>query len=88
MLCFLENNNCIHNCVFLGTKNVLTCLEDGLWSFPEAICELMCMASPPLPNAELQTARCLSNGHKVGSSCKYKCKVGYHVLDATKKIRK
>ncbi|CAL8340715.1 unnamed protein product, partial [Arctogadus glacialis] len=24
----------------VGTNNTLTCLEDGLWSFPEALCEL------------------------------------------------
>ncbi|XP_069604657.1 pappalysin-1 [Ranitomeya imitator] len=71
-----------------GTNNVLTCLEDGLWSFPEAFCELMCIAPPPLPNAVLQTDRCLSNGHKVGAFCKYRCKVGYHVPESAKKIRK
>ncbi|XP_075040806.1 pappalysin-1 [Mixophyes fleayi] len=79
---------CHHPAHLRGSNNVLTCLEDGLWSFPEAICELRCMAPSPLPNAALQTSRCRSNGHKVGSFCKYKCKVGYHVPDASKKIRK
>ncbi|KAM4663374.1 pappalysin-1 [Discoglossus pictus] len=71
-----------------GTHNTLTCLEDGLWSFPEAVCELTCLAPPPFPNAILQTAHCLSDGHKVGSFCKYKCKLGYHVPDASRKSRK
>lgn len=43
-------------------------MEDGLWSFPEALCELMCLAPPPVPNADLQTARCARNKHKVGSA--------------------
>ncbi|XP_030063408.1 pappalysin-1 [Microcaecilia unicolor] len=71
-----------------GSKNLLTCLEDGLWSFPEALCELMCLAPPPVPNAVLQTARCLGDGHKVGSFCKYKCKPGYHVAGSSIKARK
>ncbi|KAM9325895.1 pappalysin-1 [Gastrophryne carolinensis] len=80
--------NCHHPAQLRGNNNVLTCMEDGLWSFPEAICELMCMAPPQLPNAILQTSRCRSNGHKVGSFCKYRCKVGYHVADSSKKIKK
>ncbi|KAE8583612.1 hypothetical protein XENTR_v10020598 [Xenopus tropicalis] len=71
-----------------GTNNMLTCLEDGLWSFPESICELMCLAPPSLPNAILQTARCLDDGHKVGSFCKYRCKQGFHVNDPLKKTKK
>ncbi|XP_075435550.1 pappalysin-1 [Ascaphus truei] len=71
-----------------GTNNMLSCMEDGLWSFPESICELMCLAPPPVPNAILQTTRCRSDGHKVGSYCKYKCKLGYHVPDASRKTRK
>ncbi|OCT65662.1 hypothetical protein XELAEV_1804189710mg, partial [Xenopus laevis] len=71
-----------------GTNNMLTCIEDGLWSFPESICELMCLAPPPLPNAILQTARCHGDGHKVGSFCKYRCKQGFHVSDPLKKTKK
>ncbi|XP_053329052.1 pappalysin-1 [Spea bombifrons] len=71
-----------------GTNNMLNCLEDGLWSFPEAFCELMCLTPPPLPDAVLQTKRCQSGGHKVGSYCKYKCKPGYHVADPSKKTKK
>ncbi|OBS81988.1 hypothetical protein A6R68_24022, partial [Neotoma lepida] len=79
--------------LFLTKKNesnnsILTCMEDGLWSFPEALCELMCLAPPPVPNADLQTARCRENKHKVGSFCKYKCKPGYHVPGSSKKSKK
>ncbi|KAJ7993850.1 hypothetical protein DPEC_G00258980 [Dallia pectoralis] len=62
-----------------GSNNVLTCMEDGMWSFPEALCELRCPAPPRAPNAVLQTKRCNATGLKVGSLCKYKCKPGYHV---------
>ncbi|XP_072421590.1 pappalysin-1-like isoform X5 [Chiloscyllium punctatum] len=71
-----------------GTNNTLICLDDGLWSFPESLCELMCLAPPPVPNARLQSSRCQHDGHKVGSSCKYKCKPGYHVPSISRKIRK
>ncbi|XP_026881426.2 pregnancy-associated plasma protein A, pappalysin 1a [Electrophorus electricus] len=69
----------------VGTNNTLTCMEDGLWSFPEALCELRCPAPPPVPNAELQTLRCTEAGLKVGSLCKYKCKPGYHVANKPKR---
>uniref|UniRef100_A0A8D2LSN0 Pappalysin-1 n=1 Tax=Varanus komodoensis TaxID=61221 RepID=A0A8D2LSN0_VARKO len=71
-----------------GSNNNLECLEDGLWSFPEALCELMCQAPPEVPNAELQTARCREAKHKVGSFCKYKCKPGYYIPGASRKARK
>ncbi|XP_051893074.1 pregnancy-associated plasma protein A, pappalysin 1a isoform X3 [Pristis pectinata] len=71
-----------------GTNNTLTCLDDGLWSFPESLCELMCLAPPPVPNAVLQSLHCQQDGHKVGSSCKYKCRPGYHVPSISRKIRK
>ncbi|XP_030640627.1 pregnancy-associated plasma protein A, pappalysin 1a [Chanos chanos] len=69
----------------VGTNNTLTCMEDGLWSFPEALCELRCPAPPPVPNAVLQTKRCNETGLKVGSLCKYKCKPGYHVRNKPKR---
>ncbi|KAI4892633.1 hypothetical protein NFI96_021630, partial [Prochilodus magdalenae] len=72
----------------IGTNNVLTCMEDGMWSFPEALCELRCPAPPPVPNAILQTKRCNVTGLKVGSFCKYKCKPGYHVPSADKPKRR
>lgn len=71
-----------------GTNNTLTCLEDGLWSFPEALCELRCPAPPPVPNAMLQTKRCNETGLKVGTLCKYKCKPGYHVANKPKRCAK
>lgn len=57
-------------------------MEDGMWSFPEAMCELRCSMPPSIPNAILQTKRCNASGLKVGSFCKYKCKPGYHVPSA------
>ncbi|XP_057674681.1 pregnancy-associated plasma protein A, pappalysin 1a isoform X1 [Corythoichthys intestinalis] len=69
----------------VGTNNTLTCLEDGLWSFPEALCELRCPAPPPVPNAVLQTKRCNETGLKVGTLCKYKCRPGYHVTNKPKR---
>ncbi|XP_028980532.2 pregnancy-associated plasma protein A, pappalysin 1b [Esox lucius] len=68
----------------VGSNNVLTCMEDGMWSFPEALCELRCPAPPTAPNAVLQTKRCNATGLKVGSLCKYKCKPGYQVPSTDK----
>lgn len=56
-------------------------MEDGLWSFPESLCELRCPVPPPVPNAVLQNKRCNETGLKVGSLCKYKCKPGYHAAN-------
>lgn len=61
-------------------------MEDGLWSFPEALCELRCPAPPPVPNAMLQTKRCNDTGLKVGTLCKYKCRPGYHVANKPKRF--
>ncbi|XP_074067840.1 pappalysin-1 isoform X2 [Macrotis lagotis] len=71
-----------------GNNSFLTCMEDGLWSFPEALCELMCLTPPVVPNADLQTTRCREDKHKVGSFCKYKCKPGYHVPGSSRKSKK
>ncbi|ELW70629.1 Pappalysin-1 [Tupaia chinensis] len=79
---------CRHPAQLKGNNSLLTCMEDGLWSFPEALCELMCLAPLPVPNADLQTARCRENKHKVGSFCKYKCKPGYHVPGSSRKSKK
>uniref|UniRef100_A0A8C3XI38 Pappalysin 2 n=1 Tax=Cyanoderma ruficeps TaxID=181631 RepID=A0A8C3XI38_9PASS len=61
----------------------LTCLEDGLWSLPEAYCKLECDAPPAVANAKLLVPRCLQGNHDVGSVCRYKCKPGYHVAENT-----
>lgn len=64
-----------------GMNQWLTCLEDGLWSLPEAYCKLECDAPPAVPNAKLLVPRCLQGNHDVGSVCRYKCKPGYHVAE-------
>lgn len=66
-----------------GTNQWLTCLEDGLWSLPEAYCKLECDAPPAVANAKLLVPRCLQGNHDVGSVCRYKCKPGYHVAENT-----
>ncbi|XP_043941906.1 pappalysin-2 [Protopterus annectens] len=62
-----------------GGNNWLTCLEDGLWSFPEAYCKLKCDTPPVVANADVLAPRCHHGGHDVGSICRYKCQLGYHV---------
>uniref|UniRef100_A0A8C5X7M1 Pappalysin 2 n=1 Tax=Malurus cyaneus samueli TaxID=2593467 RepID=A0A8C5X7M1_9PASS len=64
-----------------GTNQWLTCLEDGLWSLPEAYCKLECATPPAVANAKLLVPRCLQGNHDVGSVCRYKCKPGYHVAE-------
>lgn len=66
-----------------GTNQWLSCLEDGLWSLPEAYCKLECAAPPAVANAKLLVPRCLQGNHDVGSVCRYKCKPGYHVAENT-----
>uniref|UniRef100_A0A672GNP6 Pappalysin 2 n=1 Tax=Salarias fasciatus TaxID=181472 RepID=A0A672GNP6_SALFA len=64
---------------------LLVCLEDGLWSFPEAYCKIECPEVPSICNAKLLTADCLASGHDVGSVCRYKCNPGFYVLGSLKK---
>ncbi|XP_064004195.1 pappalysin-2 [Pogoniulus pusillus] len=73
--------SCIHPAKLQGTNQWLTCLEDGLWSLPEAYCKLECDAPPLVANAKLLVPRCLKGNHDVGSVCRYKCKPGYHVAE-------
>uniref|UniRef100_A0A8B9TR62 Pappalysin 2 n=1 Tax=Anas platyrhynchos TaxID=8839 RepID=A0A8B9TR62_ANAPL len=73
--------SCVHPAKLQGMNQWLTCLEDGLWSLPEAYCKLECDAPPAVPNAKLLVPRCLQGNHDVGSVCRYKCKPGYHVAE-------
>ncbi|MEQ2165765.1 hypothetical protein GOODEAATRI_020569 [Goodea atripinnis] len=63
----------------------LVCLEDGLWSFPEAYCKIECPEAPNIPSAKLLTADCLASGHDVGSFCRYRCSSGFYVVGSLKK---
>ncbi|CAM4603160.1 unnamed protein product [Caretta caretta] len=80
---FLERCSfaCIKPAKLQGLSQWLTCLEDGLWSLPEAYCKLECDAPHVVANAKLLVPRCLQGNHDVGSVCRYKCKPGYHVAD-------
>uniref|UniRef100_A0A3Q4GFM3 Pappalysin 2 n=1 Tax=Neolamprologus brichardi TaxID=32507 RepID=A0A3Q4GFM3_NEOBR len=71
--------------ILQGDSDRLVCLEDGLWSFPEAYCKIECPEVPSMSNAKLLTADCLASGHDVGSVCRYKCKPGFYVLGSLKK---
>ncbi|XP_069793627.1 pappalysin-2 isoform X3 [Narcine bancroftii] len=76
-------SRCIFSCnapaTLQGDNNSLKCMEDGLWSFPEAYCKVECGAPPPVANARLLVPRCLQGPHDVGSTCRYKCFSGYYV---------
>lgn len=61
------------------------CLEDGLWSFPEAYCKIECAEAPNVPDAKLLGSDCLASGHNVGSVCRYKCNPGFYVRGSLKK---
>ncbi|KAM4623650.1 pappalysin-2 [Polymixia lowei] len=75
--------------ILQGDSDRLVCLEDGLWSFPEAYCKIECPEAVSIPNAKLLTADCLATGHDVGTACRYKCNPGYYVMGSVdKKARK
>ncbi|XP_061653811.1 pappalysin-2 isoform X1 [Phyllopteryx taeniolatus] len=71
--------------ILQGDSDRLVCLEDGLWSFPEAYCKIECLEVPNIPNAKLLTTECLSSSHDVGSTCRFKCNPGFFVLGSLKK---
>ncbi|TSM20240.1 Pappalysin-2 [Bagarius yarrelli] len=68
-----------------GVSNTLSCLEDGLWSFPEAYCKIECLDPPVVPNARLLVPQCNSRRHNVGTVCRYKCNNGYYVMGTVNK---
>ncbi|XP_055497937.1 pappalysin-2-like [Leucoraja erinacea] len=76
-------SRCIFSCnppaILQGDNYFLKCMEDGLWSFPEAFCKVECLAPPPVTNARLLVPRCLQGSHDVGSICRYKCNPGYYI---------
>ncbi|XP_061239267.1 pappalysin-2 [Bos javanicus] len=81
--------SCVPPAKLQGLSPWLTCLEDGLWSLPEAYCKLECDAPPVILNANLLQPRCLKGNHDVGSTCRYECKPGYYVMGSTEnKVRK
>ncbi|XP_068197648.1 pappalysin-2 isoform X1 [Antennarius striatus] len=71
--------------ILQGDSDRLVCLEDGLWSFPEAYCKIECPDVPHIPDAQLLTEECLTSGHDVGSVCHYKCNPGFYVVGSIKK---
>ncbi|KAM8728606.1 pappalysin-2 [Acanthopagrus schlegelii] len=71
--------------ILQGDSDRLVCLEDGLWSFPEAYCKIECPEVPNIPDAKLLTADCLASGHDIGSVCRYKCNPGFYVTGGLKK---
>ncbi|KAL0966049.1 hypothetical protein UPYG_G00290160 [Umbra pygmaea] len=70
--------------ILQGDSDRLVCLEDGLWSFPEAYCKIECPEPPVVPNAELLVPLCAGTGHDVGTVCRYKCNPGYYVKGSQK----
>nr|KAF6397518.1 pappalysin 2 [Rousettus aegyptiacus] len=77
--------SCVPPAKLQGLSPWLTCLEDGLWSLPEAYCKLECDAPPAIPNASSLLPRCLQGQHDVGSVCRYECKRGYYALESTER---
>ncbi|AWP04621.1 putative pappalysin-2 isoform 2 [Scophthalmus maximus] len=71
--------------ILQGDSDRLVCLEDGLWSFPEAYCKIECPEVPNITDAKLLTADCLASGHDVGSVCRYKCSPGFYVTGSLTK---
>ncbi|XP_046536463.1 pappalysin-2 [Equus quagga] len=79
---------CVPPAKLQGLSPWLTCLEDGLWSLPEAYCKLECDAPPDIRNAKLLLPHCLQGNHDVGSVCRYECKPGYYVVESVEsKVR-
>nr|XP_033772401.1 pappalysin-2 [Geotrypetes seraphini] len=81
--------SCLPPAKLQGRNNWLTCLEDGLWSLPEAYCKLECDAPPLIANAKLLQPHGHEGNHDVGSACYYICKPGYRVAENDeRKLRK
>uniref|UniRef100_A0A674C6P6 Pappalysin 2 n=1 Tax=Salmo trutta TaxID=8032 RepID=A0A674C6P6_SALTR len=70
--------------ILQGDSDRLVCLDDGLWSFPEAYCKIECSEPPTVPNAKLLVPQCEGTGHDVGTVCRYKCNPGCYVTGSLK----
>ncbi|KAA0719365.1 Pappalysin-2 [Triplophysa tibetana] len=77
--------SCNAPAILQGESDTLVCLEDGLWSYPEAYCKIECTAPPPIPNAKLLVPQSNRGGHDVGTLCRYKCNPGYFVTGTLNK---
>uniref|UniRef100_A0A673IPZ2 Pappalysin-2-like n=1 Tax=Sinocyclocheilus rhinocerous TaxID=307959 RepID=A0A673IPZ2_9TELE len=71
--------SCNAPAILQGESDTLVCLDDGLWSYPEAYCKIECPDPPSVPNATLLVPQCHGGGHDVGTVCRYKCNPGYYV---------
>ncbi|RXN20770.1 pappalysin-2 isoform X1 [Labeo rohita] len=81
--------SCNAPAILQGESDTLVCLEDGLWSYPEAYCKIECPDPPSVPNATLLVPQCHGGGHDVGTVCRYKCNPGYYITGTlNKKPRK
>ncbi|XP_044157218.1 pappalysin-2 [Bufo gargarizans] len=82
-------NRCFFTCLppgkFQGVSQWVTCMWDGHWSLPEGYCKIECDAPPPIANGRLLTPRCHLGNHDVGSMCRYRCKLGYHVAEVSER---
>ncbi|XP_076828238.1 pappalysin-2 [Brachyhypopomus gauderio] len=73
------NFTCNAPAVLQGESDTLVCLEDGLWSFPEAYCKVECLEPPSVTHASLLGAQCEGSRFGVGTVCRYRCHPGYYV---------
>ncbi|XP_069593904.1 pappalysin-2 [Ranitomeya imitator] len=82
-------NRCFFTCLppakFQGMSQWVMCMWDGHWSLPEGYCKIECDAPPAISNARLLTPRCHLGNHDVGSMCRYRCKLGYHVAEVSER---
>ncbi|XP_052404990.1 pappalysin-2-like isoform X1 [Carassius gibelio] len=77
--------SCNAPAILQGESDTLVCLEDGLWSYPEAYCKIECPEPPSALNATLLVPQCHGGGHDVGTVCRYKCNPGYYVTGTLNK---
>ncbi|XP_069497247.1 pappalysin-2 [Ambystoma mexicanum] len=77
--------SCVKPAKLQGLSQWLTCMEDGLWSLPEAYCKLECEAPPLIANAKPLLHSCYQGPHDVGAICRYRCKPGYYVAETTER---
>ena len=72
-----------------GRENVIRCGIRGIWSIPEAYCQVSCPAPVRSTrkrkavsrhcNLNYRSMELASLSFPVGASCKYACTMGYHI---------
>ncbi|XP_039264718.2 uncharacterized protein LOC120340508 [Styela clava] len=65
-----------------GETSSITCLGDGNWSIPDAVCYRTCSSLPQVFNGEIRPGLCVNSERAIpeGTDCEVHCSDGFFIL--------